>query len=219
MMVCPEGSVAVTGRGISPDDLLPLPSREDMATADALAALMRSRRSVRHFKDREVDAELLDRIVEMAASGPMGIPPWDVGCVVVRGRDEVEELAAELIQGYEGFLKIFRPWVLAVMRPFVGREHTNSFEISFARWPSVCSGPSRGWRRALLAGTSRPDIPSFALCGGRGCGDCLHLRHAGGGVAWFGQHDHRRRTTGSATQPTAVCATGHPRRPHTRPSL
>ena len=27
MMVCPEGSVTVTGRGLSPDDLLPLPPR------------------------------------------------------------------------------------------------------------------------------------------------------------------------------------------------
>ena len=127
MMVCPEGSITVTGRGLSPDDLLPLPPREDMATADALAALMQSRRSVRHFKDREVDPELLERVVEMAASGPMAIPPWDVGCVIVRGRDKVRELAAELIKGYEGFLRIFRPWVLAVMRPFVRRATHDQF--------------------------------------------------------------------------------------------
>lgn len=127
MMVCPEGSVTVTGRGLSPDDLLPLPPREEMATADALAALMRSRRSVRRFKDREVDPDLLERIVEMAASGPMAIPPWDVGCVIVRGRDKVGWLAAEVIKGYEGFLKIFRPWVLAVMRPFVRKATHDQF--------------------------------------------------------------------------------------------
>ena len=35
MMVCPDGSITVTGRGISPDDLIPLPARENVASADA----------------------------------------------------------------------------------------------------------------------------------------------------------------------------------------
>jgi ferredoxin len=127
MMVCPEGSVRVTGRGISPEDLVPLPSPEERASADALAALMRARRSVRRFTDEDVDMELLERIVDMATSGPMGIPPWDIGCVTVRGRDEVHKLATEIIKGYEGFLKIFKPWLLAVMRPIIGRAKYEMF--------------------------------------------------------------------------------------------
>lgn len=127
MMVCPEESISVTGRGLSPSDLFPLPEREAMATPESLAALMQSRRSVRRFKDQKVDRGLLERVVEMAASGPMGIPPWDVGCVVVCGRENVRELAGELIKGYEGFLKIFRPWVLSIMRPFMRRETHDQF--------------------------------------------------------------------------------------------
>ena len=121
MMVCPTGSVQVTGRGLSTDDVLAMPAAEDRATADALEALLRSRRSIRHFKDQEVEQELLDKIVEMASSAPMGIPPWDVGCVIVRGRKKVQELAGEIVQAYEGFLKIFRPWLLTLMRPIMGR--------------------------------------------------------------------------------------------------
>ena len=30
MMVCPEGSITVTGRGLSPNDLLPLPAAEQL---------------------------------------------------------------------------------------------------------------------------------------------------------------------------------------------
>ena len=105
MMVCPEGSIRVTGRGLSPEDLLPLPAPEERATADGLAALMHARRSVRRFQDREVEPELLDRIVKTAASGPMGIPPWDVGCVCMRGRGKVRELfhkrASRLFQDKE----------------------------------------------------------------------------------------------------------------------
>jgi len=57
--------------------------------------------------------------VKTAAAGPMGIPPWDVGCVCMSGRSRVRELAGEIIRGYEGFLKVFKPWLLTLMRPFV----------------------------------------------------------------------------------------------------
>lgn len=127
MMVCPQGAVTVTGRGISPEDLREQPPKEERATAEQLAALMLSRRSVRRFSDREVDAEDLERIVEMASTAPMGIPPWDVGCVTIRGREEVQRLAAEVIKGYEGFLKVFRPWLLKVMRPFWGQAKYDMF--------------------------------------------------------------------------------------------
>ena len=100
MMVCPEGALRVTV-GLSPDDLLPLPVPEKKAGADALAALMQSRRSVRRFSDRDVDAALLERIVALAATAPMGFPPLDVGCVTVHGRAEVQRLAREVIRGYD----------------------------------------------------------------------------------------------------------------------
>lgn len=136
MMVCPEGCVKVTGRDISPDDVIPLPPPETRSTADALAALMQSRRSVRRFADTEVEADLLDRIVQMASTAPMGIPPWDVGCIVVRGKDEVRELSDQIVQGYEGMLKIFKPWVLAAMRPLMKKtmyEQFQSFIVPLAK--------------------------------------------------------------------------------------
>ena len=132
MMVCPEESVTVTGRGLSPADLVPLPPPEQRATADALAALLQARRSVRRFAEQELDPALLERIVALAASGPMGIPPWDVSCVIVRGRAHVRHLAEEIVQGYAGFLKVVRPWVLTVLRPFVRKTTFERFQ-SFIR--------------------------------------------------------------------------------------
>lgn len=127
MMTCPNGSITVTGRGIAPEDVLPLPDGKERASADALAALMLSRRSVRRFTREDVDRETLKRIVEMASSAPMGIPPWDVSCVTICGQDKVQALADHIMKGYEGFLKIFKPWVLAGMRPFIRRETYEKF--------------------------------------------------------------------------------------------
>ncbi len=127
MMVCPTGAVTVRGRGISPEDISPLPDPQQRASADQLAALMQARRSVRRFNEREVDEKLVERVVEMAATAPMGIPPWDVGCVGVCGRAEVRRIAAEVVKGYEGFLKVFRPWLLAAMRPLMGKAKYEMF--------------------------------------------------------------------------------------------
>lgn len=143
MMVCPEGSATVTGRGMKPGDLVPLPGAEEKATAEQLGALMRGRRSVRHFTGRAVEREVLERIVEMAASAPMGIPPWDVGCVIVSGREKVRELAGDIVKGYEGFLKMFRPWVLGVMRPFMRRASYEQFKHFIRPLAQVYV---RGWR-------------------------------------------------------------------------
>jgi len=150
MMVCPTGAIRVSGRGVSPEDLLPMPAAGERATGDAVAALMRARRSIRHFTEQEVDEAMLDRVVEMAASAPMGIPPWDIGCVVVRGRKAVQELAGEIVQGYEGFLKIFRPWVLALMRPVMGRAKYEQFRHFVRPLAATYVGHRRAGRDALF---------------------------------------------------------------------
>ena len=128
MMVCPNDCITVTGRGLSPEDLCLLPDAKTKADANALTALMQGRRSIRHFTDQEIDPALLDRIVNMASTAPMGIPPWDIGCVIVRGLDQVRSLAAEIIKGYEGFLKMFRPWVLSLMRPILRKATYEQFK-------------------------------------------------------------------------------------------
>lgn len=126
-MVCPQNCIVVTGRGLVAEDIISLPSREASAGPESLEALLLSRRSIRHFSDQEVDLQLLEKIVELAAAAPMAIPPWDVGCVIVNGRQKIREITKEVIEGYQGFLKLFRPWVLKLMRPFLGQAKYEQF--------------------------------------------------------------------------------------------
>ena len=127
MMVCPKSCISVTGRGLSPDDLRPMPVPEAKASAEGLAALMQARRSVRRFTGQEVPQPLLDRVVAMAATAPMGIPPWDVGCVTVSGRGNVRALANRIIAAYEKMMFLFKPWTLTLMRPLLGRAAYDQF--------------------------------------------------------------------------------------------
>jgi len=128
MMVCPTGSVPVSGRGLSWEDIRDLPPEAARADAASPEAPLRSRRGVRRFAPEEPDPAALRCIVELASTAPRGIPPWDVGCVLVRGRPAVRELAGEIIDAYASRLRLFRPWILRVMGPFMGRTKREQFE-------------------------------------------------------------------------------------------
>ncbi len=206
MMVCPDGSVTVRGRGVSPDDLVDLPPRERRATAESLAALMTARRSVRRFTSRDVEPELLQQVVAMASSAPMGIPPWDVGCVVINGREKVREVAFEVARGYERMLKMMNPTVLALARPFMrARLHTQlrTFMLPLARDLRRALPPRR--RRGLLRRARRPGLPPLAVRRSRRRVHRLHLRDARRRVARPRHHHDRRRAAADAAR-QAACA-------------
>jgi len=127
MMVCPGDSIRVSGRGMTPDALMDLPERSARTDASALGALMQSRRSVRRFSDKPVQRGALAEIVAMASTAPMAVPPWDIGCVVVEGGEKVRDLAFDVVAGYERMLKLFRPWVLKLLRPVLGKATYEQF--------------------------------------------------------------------------------------------
>jgi len=121
MAVCPSGAVTVSGREISPEDVVDLPAPASLATAEQLEGLMRARRSIRHFANREVDRETIERIVQTASTAPMGIPPSDVEVLVLAGRRQVQAFALDINSVLKGALEYFTPFRLTVMRPIMGR--------------------------------------------------------------------------------------------------
>jgi nitroreductase/NAD-dependent dihydropyrimidine dehydrogenase PreA subunit len=107
MMVCPSDSIVVRGRRLTPEDLVDLPAPADRASFERLEGLMLSRRSVRRFRDEGIPRETIDRVIAAAATAPMGIPPWEVGVSVFRGRDKVRELARDTADAYARMLRFF----------------------------------------------------------------------------------------------------------------
>ncbi len=107
MMVCPAGCISVTGRRVHPDQIVELPTLESRAEAGQLAALLLARRSIRRFTGDDVPRQVIDQVLAVAATAPMGIPPWEVGVTVFEGQEKVAELARDTADSYRGFLKLF----------------------------------------------------------------------------------------------------------------
>lgn len=127
MAVCPTGSIGVSGRGMRPDDRIDLPPVERRATADQVEALLTARRSIRRFTPQEVPREMLEQIVRVASTAPMGIPPHEVGAVVFCNRREVQAFSEDACTAFARMGRFFNPLVLAIMRPFIGKFQYEAF--------------------------------------------------------------------------------------------
>jgi ferredoxin len=122
MAVCPKGAVTIEGRGISPADLMDLPETGFRSTFDELLSLMLARRSIREFEEREIPRPKVDAIIQAASTAPMGIPPSEVELLVLHGREKVREFSTDMIDDMRRSRFILSPPVMALMRPFIGRD-------------------------------------------------------------------------------------------------
>lgn len=118
MAVCPFQAIRITGRGMTGEDRLPLAPPSDRAGADALEALLRARRSIRRYKDRPVERPVIDRLLGMASTAPMGFPPSPVGVAVINGKEKVQELAGDVTNALRKWLFLGTP-LGAVMLAFM----------------------------------------------------------------------------------------------------
>jgi len=127
MAICPSGAVTVSGRGLSVDDRLPLPAASEMASDEQLGALLIRRRSRRHFDDREVPRAVLERVIELASTAPIGVPPSEVRLTVFHGRDKVREFAADVVGITRRGMPTLRFMAGPLMRPLIGKAASEMF--------------------------------------------------------------------------------------------
>jgi len=127
MAICPTGAVTVHGRTLSPDDLFDLPKKEDAADYDRLHVLMQRRRSIREFKDKPVEQDVVEKILEAASASPMGLPPSDVHVLVLHGKDKVRSFAEDFCTYLESMKWLVSGWFLALIRPFWGKVNDELF--------------------------------------------------------------------------------------------
>lgn len=127
MAICPTGAISVNGRTLSPDDLIPLPDKAETATYDSLINLFNRRRSIREFKDKPVEQELIDKILAAAATAPMGLPPSDVSVLVLNGKEKVFQFSKDYCDYLKNLKWMVSPAGLFFMRLFYGKANGDMF--------------------------------------------------------------------------------------------
>ncbi len=122
MCVCPTGAIQIRGRDLSPEDLLSFQTLPAAADYDGLYGLAVRRRSVRDFDGRAVERDLIEKILKAASTAPMGLPPSEVGVLVLDGRERVAAFRDSLTAFLRKIHFMFQMPSLALMRPFMGRD-------------------------------------------------------------------------------------------------
>lgn len=128
MAVCQTGAIEIYGRTISPDDLFDLPFKKNTANYEQLLSLYQHRRSIRKFKDRNVEPEIIKKILTAAKTAPMGLPPSDVHVMVLESKEKTRAFAKDFCDYLENMKWFVSGWFLALMRPFWGKTNDEMFK-------------------------------------------------------------------------------------------
>ena len=95
MAICPTGAIEISGRELSPEDLYDLPDKEGISSYEQLLALLQRRRSIRKFKDKNVELELIEKILAAAKTAPMGLPPSAVNVLIFDSKEKTRAFAKD----------------------------------------------------------------------------------------------------------------------------
>jgi nitroreductase len=92
LAVCPTAAISILGR--NPVDSLPLsPGR--LPTIDQMELLVRGRRSVRQYRDENVDPALLQRLLNALANVPTGVNRRELTFMVIDDREVMGRIRSE----------------------------------------------------------------------------------------------------------------------------
>ncbi|HMT66525.1 MAG: nitroreductase family protein [Bacteroidales bacterium] len=127
MAICPTGAIQITGRTISPDDLFEIPAPATAAGYEQMMSLFRRRRSIREFRDKAVEPEIIQKILDAAVTSPMGLPPSDVNVLVLDSKEKTRRFAADYCIFLERMSWFVSPIFLALMRPFWGKSNDEMY--------------------------------------------------------------------------------------------
>lgn len=96
LAVCPTGALSILGK--NPEDSLPV-DRAAWPTPDALSNLIRGRRSVRQYEDRDVEPALLQSLLATVAHAPTGVNSRQLTLTVLDDRAVMARFQKQVMAG------------------------------------------------------------------------------------------------------------------------
>jgi nitroreductase/NAD-dependent dihydropyrimidine dehydrogenase PreA subunit len=140
--VCPVD--AVTHSAFPDGTVIPVDS-DLLPSAEQMLELLRSRRSVRVFKDKPVSPEELEQILEAARVAPTGHNAQDVRYVVVQDRALLDAITKSVVRYFTGVAKQLRnPVVRKLYRLAVTRSEIDGIANMLPDFDAIKKGYSEG---------------------------------------------------------------------------
>jgi nitroreductase/NAD-dependent dihydropyrimidine dehydrogenase PreA subunit len=93
--VCPTGAVGI--EGMAPEQCTKL-DRKLLPTAEQVELLLKSRRSIRSYKDKPVPREKLEKLIDIARFAPSGHNSQPVQWLVVENAQETRRLGGMVVE-------------------------------------------------------------------------------------------------------------------------
>ena len=87
LAVCPEGAISIFGK--KPEDSLP-PPNDDMG--EQMSRLLVNRRSCRRYLDKNVESQIIDKILKALESAPTGGNSCNVEYTIIDDKDRVKAI-------------------------------------------------------------------------------------------------------------------------------
>lgn len=104
--VCPHGALSL--EGIRTEDCTPIQKELHLSVAQ-VEQLIKSRRSIRKYHDKQIEQEKLEKLLDIARYAPTGRNSQLVEWVVINSREEVKKLAGATIEFMKGLIAAKHP--------------------------------------------------------------------------------------------------------------
>ncbi len=135
--VCPHGALSLTAM---PLEQMP-PLRKELAISPEQAEqFLRSRRSIRLYKDQAVPQDKLQRLLELTSYAPSGHNRQPVHWLVLGGREQLNGLAAIVIE-----------WMKYVMKEQPALAQMLHMDLVLAKWQAGKDPILRGAPQLIVA--------------------------------------------------------------------
>lgn len=95
LSVCSQD--ALTINGLKPEECSPIQA-DLVASQPAIEQLLKSRRSIRQFKSKEIPADVITNLIEMVNYAPTGGNRQEISWRIVNDRTKVRDLAGHVVQ-------------------------------------------------------------------------------------------------------------------------
>lgn len=100
--VCPTGALSLSN--ILVDDCLPI-KKELALNVEQVEQFLRSRRSIRQFKDKEASKETIAKLIDLARYAPTAHNDQAVEWIVICGKDEIKKYTELVVDYFRQVLK------------------------------------------------------------------------------------------------------------------